>query len=81
MITAVKSHSAIVTMELYAGNVRVPLAQLGPDFAIPVEAVELQPCEAEIVMTIDGVMTRMRVFLQDGMTADRRRVPLSKIPS
>jgi hypothetical protein len=79
MIAPRKSHSAAVTMELRAGGVCVPLAQLGQDFAIPAEAADLPPCQAEIVLTVDGQTTRMPVFLREGVHADRRRIALERV--
>ncbi len=79
MIAPRTSHSAAVMMELRAGEKRVPLAQLAPDFAIPAEPVDLPPCEAEILLTVDGQTTRMPVFLRDGAQTDRRRIDLHRI--
>ena len=78
MIAPVASHSALVTLELRAAGLCIPLAQVAHNFAIPVESVDLPPCEAEIVMTVDGEPTRMRVSLHEGGQVGRRRIPLSK---
>ena len=78
MIAPVTSHSAVVTLELRAAGRCIPLAQLAHDFAIPVDSVELPPCEAEILMTVDGEPTLMRVSLPEGGQVGRRRIPLSK---
>ena len=78
MIAPVTSHSAVVTLELRAAGKCVPLAQLAHDFAIPVQSVDLPPCEAEILMTVDGNPTLMRVSLHEGSQVDRRRIALSK---
>lgn len=60
------SHSALVAMELRAGDVCVPVAQLAHDFAILAEPVDLPPGEAEILLTVDGQTTRLPVFLPNG---------------
>ena len=78
MIAPVTSHSALVTLELRAAGQCIPLAQMAHDFVIPVEPVDLPPCEAEIVMTVDGEPTRMRVSLREGGKAGQRRIALSK---
>lgn len=78
MIAPVTSHSALVTLELRAAGQCIPLAQIAHDFAIPVEPVDLPPCEAEILMTIDGRPTRIPVSLHEGGQVGRRRIPLSK---
>ena len=79
MITSAASHSAHVTLELRAAGQSVPLAQVAHDFAIPILSVDLPPCEGEILMTVDGEMTRMPVALREGGKADRRRIVLSKV--
>ena len=84
MLTPATSHSALVTLDLHAVGRCIPLSQVAHDFAIPVEPVELPPCDAEILMTVDGELTRMPVSLREGGHVDRRRIPLSnaeaKIP-
>ena len=72
------SHSSLVTLELFAAGRRIPLAQVAHDYAIPVESVDLPPCEAEIVMTVDGETTRMPVLLPNGGWIGLRRIALSK---
>jgi len=39
------------------GDVRVPLAQLGRDFAIATEPVELQPGNGEVLLTVEPRQT------------------------
>ena len=78
MIAPATSHSALVTLELHAAGKCIPLAQIAHDFAIPVEPIDLPPCEAEILMTIDGRPTRMPVSLHEGGQASKRRIALSK---
>ena len=78
MIAPATSHSALVTLELRAAGRCIPLAQIAHDFAIPVEPVDLPPCEAEILMTIDGRPTRIPVSLREGGKAGQRRIALSK---
>jgi hypothetical protein len=75
MIAPVTGHSALVTLELRAAGQRISLALMAHDFVIP---VDLPPCEAEILMTIDGEPTRMRVSLREGGKAGQRRIALSK---
>ena len=79
MINSANSHSAFVTLELRAAGLCVPLAQVGHDFAIPLESVDLPPCEGEILMTVDGELTRTSVTLHEGGQIRRRRIPLSKV--
>ena len=78
MIAPVTSHSALVTLELRAVGQCISLTQMAHDFVIPVEPVDLPPCEAEILMTIDGTPTLMRVSLHEDSQTGRRRIALSK---
>lgn len=72
------SRSATVDLQLHANGQVIPLAQVAHDFAIPTEPVDLPACEAEIVMTVDGEVTRMPVHLRDGAMDDVRRIALSR---
>ena len=72
-----RSHSAVVTLELRIAGKCVPLAQVAHNFAIPVEPIDLPAGEAEVVMTVDSVITRMPVFLRSGGQARSRRIELS----
>lgn len=58
--------SADVQLELAVNGRRLPLAQIEPGQITLREAVELEPCRAEIVMTIDGHQHRWPVLLVDG---------------
>lgn len=78
MIAPTNSHSSLVTLELFAAGLRIPLSQIAHDFAIPVEAVDLPACEGEILMIVDGERTVMPVALREGGQASQRRIKLSK---
>ncbi len=73
------SHSALVTMELRTGGVCAPVAQLAHDFAILAESIDLPPCEAEIVLTVDGQTTCMPVSLREGASTASRRIELERV--
>jgi len=77
MLKSATGHSAIVTMELRTNGECIRLAQLGPDFAIPVDAVDLPPGDGEVVMSVDGEVTRMPVSLSEGSSRSRLRIPLA----
>jgi hypothetical protein len=62
-------HSARVRLSLRASGHVVPLSQVGPDFCISREPVELLPQKAEIVVQIDGEDHVYPVYLPKGMSA------------
>lgn len=76
-MTRLTSYSATVTLELRTDSVRIPLSQLACDFAIAAKQTQLDPCEGEIRMTVDGNETRIPVYLPEGIQADRLRFRLS----
>ncbi len=76
MIASNGSHSALVTMELHAEGRIVRLTQLGGDFAIPAEAVDLPPGPGEVVVSIDGRISRMPVHLTSGASSAMDRITL-----
>lgn len=78
MTTSV-SHSAQVSLELVTESCRIPLAQLARDFAIPRKPVTIAPCRGEILMTVDGLETRMPVFLPDGIEESLMRFRISSL--
>jgi hypothetical protein len=54
----------------HLGN--ITLAQAGSTFVIPVEAIDLPPCDAQIVVIVDGRVHRRKVKLAYGLSKHRR---------
>ncbi len=63
-------HSATVRLELNVGDQVFELAEIGPDTVFLRNPISLPPCEAEIVMHIDGRRRVWRVDLPDGLSTD-----------
>ena len=63
-------YSAVVELQLLAQGKSYPLAQIGPDFVIFKTRVDLQRCDATIIMHVDGKERRWPVSLVDGATRD-----------
>jgi len=63
-------YSAVVDLRLFAQGKSYPLAQIGPDFVIFKTPVKLEPCDATIIMHVDGEERRWSVALPDGATRD-----------
>lgn len=47
-------YSPDVQLRLEAQGSSWPIAKLGPDYFVPVKGFELNPCDARIVMSVDG---------------------------
>jgi len=62
-----ENYSSDVRLRLEADGRSWPLAKLGPDHFVPSEQFELQPCDAEIVMTVDGAERRWKVRIPEGV--------------
>jgi hypothetical protein len=59
-------YSAEVHLQLEAEGRVWPLAKIGKDHIVPAEKLELPPCDAVVVMTVDGSERRWNVRLIDG---------------
>jgi hypothetical protein len=60
-------YSADVRLYLVVGERSWRLSAIGPDHFVPREPIELQPCQGEIVMTVDREERRWDVVLIDGV--------------
>lgn len=61
-------------MRLLVGERSLPVVQLGPDFLLVGEPVDLPPGEASMVMQVDASERRWKVFLPNGISATTNRV-------
>ena len=69
-------HSARVNMRLLVGELVVAVVQLGPDFLLVSEPLDLPPGEASMVLQVDGSESRWKVFLPQGISAASNRVAI-----
>jgi len=60
------NYSAEIRLRLEADGKSWPISKLGPDGFFPTHPLELDPCAAEIIMTVDGDEHRWKVRLIDG---------------
>lgn len=60
-------------MRLDVAGRSLPIAQLGPDFLILGQPVELAPTRGEVVMSIDGGERRWPVGLPNGLAVATER--------
>lgn len=71
--------STQIKMELILiDGTSLPIAQMGPDFLLLHKPVNLPPCEATLVFTVDDNERRRVVLLPNGMSADCERVAIAK---
>lgn len=78
MISNNKFHSAFVTLELQIGERRIPLAQAAHNFAIATKPVEFPAGHGVVVMSIDGKIEHVSVFLPNGCRLGDRKFALEK---
>jgi hypothetical protein len=69
-------YSAKVRLSLIAAGRVLPLSQIGPDFCISREPIELAPQFAEIVTEIDGDRHVHSVYLTNGMSPASSTTPI-----
>lgn len=77
--TGPRTYSANVQLHLEVDGRTVDLAQIGPDDVIANDPIDLPPCEADVVMHVDGEERRWRVSLVNGMSRDNRVVKTVRI--
>lgn len=64
-----RHHSAEVHLWLITEHGAIRLAQIGPDYVIVADPLDLPPCKAEIVMRADNHELRWPVRLVEGIRA------------
>jgi hypothetical protein len=70
-------YSAQVKMKLLVNGSSIPVAQMGPDFLLVVEAIDHPPTNASIIMQVDESERRWDVRLPNGMSSGSKRVAIS----
>ena len=73
-------HSAEINMYLRANDSSFEVAGCLANTCTLREPADLEPCEAELVIVIDGQERRKRIFLQDGISQESKDVSFSSIP-
>jgi len=73
MSTTFGPHSAVVRMQLDVDGRTYRIGQLGPEFIILKNPTDHPPAEGKITMWIDDHVRCWRVWLPDGISAEKRR--------
>ena len=79
MLSVKKAFSAEVELELVVGQERLELAQAGPHMVILDRGSctgSLPPCDAEVVMRVDGRPHHRPVRLVEGISPDSTKVKI-----
>lgn len=79
--SAQKSHSAIVTLQLEGEGWSTRLSHVGPKTIVAKTPIQLPPCEATVIVTVDGHILRTRVRLNQGMSPSIHETPIQIIKS
>ena len=75
MIAPAKSLSTDVDGWVIVEGVRHPLWQIGPERLMLRQSIDLSPRPAEVLLSIDGAESRMRVYLPEGSSVSSLFIP------
>jgi hypothetical protein len=71
-------YSADIRMHLSVNGQSFRIGQLGPDFLILDEQLEIPPTQGEITISIDGQIRRWQVQLPEGVSKAKPRCPIRR---
>ena len=66
-------------MRLIVNGASIRITQMGPDFLFVESASNHPPGEATIVLQVDGSERRWNVHLQNGISAESKRVAIAML--
>jgi hypothetical protein len=69
-------YSAQVTLDLIHPAGRISLGGVAPDWIMARTPTDLKPCDATLVITIDGKEQRQAVHLPEGMSREKSKTPI-----
>ena len=71
------AHSAQVKMQLIVNGTVIRITHMAPDFLLVESPSEHPPCDATILLRVDGSESEWKVRLPEGISKDSRRVLLA----
>lgn len=74
----VSGYSSQVRLTLIADGRALPLSQIGPGYAILREPASIGPCNADLIVSVDGIERRICVRLVDGIVPFDRMVRIMR---
>ena len=72
-------YSSEVEIELVINGKSFDIAQVGPEWCVVNNPVDLLPCSGEMIVQIDGRPHRRIVHLNDGMSRDSNELQFSAV--
>ena len=78
-VSAGAGYSSRVRLRLERNGEIIPLAQVAPEWIMPVQPRDLPPCEAHVVVQVDGVDHPRRVYLPEGMSVSRSKAEIADV--
>lgn len=72
-------HSADVEMRLIVDRQSLPVAQLGPGFLLLDSPIDHPPCDALVIVLVDGDDRMLHIRLPDGMSKDSKKVRIAAL--
>ncbi len=73
------SYSAHVELELIWRGGRMALGQVAGDWIMARTPCDLEPCDAMVIVTVDGVPQHRHVHLPQGMSKHISKTPVVKL--
>lgn len=64
---------------MIVGDQVLSVSKIGPELLTLESAVSLPPCEADVVLTVDGQASRWTVRLPEGASANSRQVKTEQL--
>ncbi len=71
-------YSADVRLRLAINERVIDLVQVAPEFLVVERPFNLPPCQGEVIVTVDGVESRRRVSLVDGVSDTSKFVRIAE---
>lgn len=73
-------YSTIAEFELHADGRIFDVSQVAGDFIILARPAEIPPCEAHLLITVEGKCRRRRIRLPRGASAESDWVDIERLP-
>ena len=71
--------SSELDIQMIVSGHALSVSQIGPELLTLETAVALPPCEADVVLTVDGQSSRWTVRLPEGASANSRQVKTEQL--
>ncbi len=72
-------YSSDVDLWLAYSDVKIPLAQVAPDWIITAERTEMDPGPVDIIVLVDGKEHRRHMMLPNGISPHQRKAIITNV--